>query len=84
MRRGVSDIAVAGVVGSVAYNATASLGVAALVRPLAVSGILAPAIAAAVLPAALLVATPGGRLNRPTGAVLVIGYGAWVTAMLAH
>jgi len=44
MRRGVSEIAVAGVVGSVAYNATASLGVA-LVRPLATSGILAPAIA---------------------------------------
>jgi cation:H+ antiporter len=84
MRRGVSEIAVAGVVGSVAYNATASLGVAALVRPLAVSGILAPAIAAAALPAALLAVTPGGRLNRPAGAVLVIGYGAWVTAVLAH
>ncbi len=54
MRRGVTEIAVAGVVGSVAYNATASLGVAALVRPLATGGILAPAIAAAGLPAALL------------------------------
>ncbi len=84
MRRGVSEIAVAGVVGSVAYNATASLGVAALVRPLAVSGILAPAVAAAALPAVLLVITPGGRLNRPTGAVLVAGYGAWVAAVLAH
>lgn len=82
MRRGVSEIAVAGVVGSVAYNATASLGVAALVRPLAVGGILAPAIAAAALPAALLAVTPGGRLNRQAGAVLVIGYGAWVTAVL--
>lgn len=84
MRRGVSEIAVAGVVGSVAYNATASLGVAALVRPLAVSGILAPAIAAAALPVALLAVTPGGRLNRQAGAVLVIGYGAWVTAVLAR
>jgi cation:H+ antiporter len=83
MRRGVSEIAVAGVVGSVAYNATASLGVAALVRPLAVGGILAPAIGAAVLPVALLAVTPGGRLNRRAGAVLVIGYGAWVTAVLA-
>ena len=60
MRRGVTEIAVAGVVGSVAYNATASLGVAALVRPLAASGIPAPAIAAAVLPVALLTVTPGG------------------------
>jgi Ca2+/Na+ antiporter len=58
MRRGVSEIAVAGVIGSVAYNATATLGVAALVRPLAVTGILGPAIAAAILPVALLLVTP--------------------------
>src|SRR6266516_3012958 len=82
MRRGVSEIAVAGVVGSVAYNATASLGVAALVRPLATSGILAPAIAAAGLPLGLLALTRGGRLNRLTGAALVIGYAGWVTAVL--
>jgi cation:H+ antiporter len=75
---------VAGVVGSVAYNATATLGVAALVRPLAAGGILAPAIAAAALPIALLAVTPGGRLNRQTGAVLVVGYGAWVTAVLVR
>jgi cation:H+ antiporter len=84
MRRGVSEIAVAGVVGSVAYNATASLGAAALVRPLAVGGILAPAITAAALPAALLAVTPGGRLNRQTGALLIIGYAGWVTAILVR
>ena len=84
MRRGVSEIAVAGVIGSVAYNATATLGVAALVRPLTVTGILVPAIAAAILPVALLLVTPGGWLNRRAGAVLVLGYGAWVTAVLAH
>jgi len=33
MWRGVSEIAVAGVVGSVAYNGTASLGVAPLSAP---------------------------------------------------
>jgi len=84
MRRGVSEIAVAGVIGSVAYNATATLGLAALVRPLAVTSIQVPAILAAVLPVALLVVTPGGRLNRPTGVVLVLGYAAWVTAVLVH
>ena len=84
MRRDVSEIAVAGVIGSVAYNATATLGVAAVVQPLAVGGILVPAIAAAILPVALLVVTPGGRLNRQMGAVLVLGYAAWVTAVLAH
>lgn len=84
MRRGVLEIAVAGVVGSVAYNATASLGVAALVRPLTVTGILAPAIAAAILPAALIAITPGGQLKRWAGALLVMGYCGWVPVVLAR
>ena len=84
MRRGISEIAVAGVIGSVAYNATATLGVAALIRPLTVNGILMPAIAAAILPVALLLVTRGGRLNRRTGVMLVLGYGAWATAVLAR
>jgi cation:H+ antiporter len=84
MRRGVSEIAVAGVVGSVAYNATASLGVAALVRPLRVTGILVPSIAAAVLPLVLLLLALRGRLTRAAGALLVAGYAAWVTAVLAR
>ncbi len=49
---------------------------------LALAGILAPAIAAAALPVALLAVTPGGRLNRQTGALLIIGYAGWVTAVL--
>ena len=77
-------IAVTGVVGSVAYNATATLGVAALVRPLAAGGIMAPAIAAAALPSALLMVTAGGRLHRQAGTVLVAGYGALVTAVLVR
>ena len=84
MRRDVSEIAVAGVIGSVAYNATATLGVAALVRPLAVTGILVPAITAAILPVALLALTPRRQLTRPLGAVLVIGYAVWVTAVLTR
>ena len=84
MRRGVSEIAVAGVIGSVAYNATATLGVAALVRPLAVTGILVPAITAAILPVAVLALTPRRQLTRPLGAVLVIGYAVWVTAVLTR
>ena len=78
MRRGVSEIAVAGVIGSVAYNATASLGVAALVRPLAaVTGVLAPAVAAAALPIALIAITPKRRLSRWAGVLLIIGYAGW-------
>jgi hypothetical protein len=56
--------------------------VAALIRPLTVTGVLVPAIAAAVLPVALLLVTPGGLLNRRAGAVLVLGYGVWVTVIL--
>jgi cation:H+ antiporter len=82
MRRGVSEIAVAGVIGSVAYNATVTLGVAALIRPLAVTGILVPAIAAGVFPLALLAAAPRGRLGRTAGTVLVVAYAVWVTVVL--
>jgi cation:H+ antiporter len=82
MRRGVSEIAVAGVIGSVAYNATATLGVAALIRPLTVTGLLAPVIAAALLPLALLAAAPRGRLGRTAGAVLVVAYAVWATVVL--
>lgn len=84
LRRGVGEIAVAGVVGSVAYNATATLGAAALVRPLATSGLLWPALAAGALPLLLLTGTPHGRLGRGMGAVLVVAYAAWVTAVLAR
>lgn len=84
MRRGVSEIAVAGVIGSVAYNATATLGVAALVRPLAVAGVLAPAVAAAALPIALIAITPKRRLSRWAGVVLIIAYAGWVTAVLTR
>jgi cation:H+ antiporter len=84
MRRGVSEIAVAGVIGSVAYNATASLGVAALVRPLAVTGVLAPAVVAAALPIALIAITPKRRLSRWAGVLLIIGYAGWVTAVLTR
>jgi cation:H+ antiporter len=82
MRRGIAEIAVAGVIGSVAYNATATLGAAALVRPLTAGGLLGPAITAAAVPLALLAATPHGRLHRWAGAMLVVCYAAWVTAVL--
>jgi cation:H+ antiporter len=74
-RHGVTEVAVAGVVGSAAYNATATLGAAALVRPMAGVHVLPPAAAAAVLPVAVvLLALRGGRLSRPVGIALVAGY----------
>jgi cation:H+ antiporter len=82
-RRGVPEIAVAALVGSAAYNATVSLGLAAAVRPLEVQGVLPAAAVAAALPLAVVAAGARGRLGRPAGLVLALGYGAYVTAVLA-
>ncbi|MGI8680959.1 MAG: sodium:calcium antiporter [Mycobacteriales bacterium] len=76
-RRGATEIAVAGVVGSAAYNATATLGAAALVRPLAAGGLLAPAVLAAALPLVVVGLAPRGRLGRPAGLALLAGYAAY-------
>ena len=83
-RHDVPEIAVAGVVGSAAYNSTATLGAAALARPLAVDGVLwSPAVLALALPLLLLVVTRGGSLGRPAGALLVALYAGFVVAVLA-
>jgi cation:H+ antiporter len=81
-RHDVPEIAVAGVVGSAAYNATATLGAAALARPLAVDGVLASALAAAALPVVVLLLAPGGRLGRTAGAALVAAYAGYVVLVL--
>jgi len=82
VRHDVPEIAVAGVVGSAAYNATATLGAAALVRPLSVEGLAVPAAVAAVLPIVILLLAPRGRLGRPAAALLVAGYVAFVVVVL--
>jgi cation:H+ antiporter len=84
IRRDVPEVAIAGVVGSVAYNATATLGAAAVTRPLAVTGMLAPAIIAAALPLALLALAPRGRLTRPAAALLIAGYLVFLITQLTH
>jgi cation:H+ antiporter len=82
-RHDVPEIAVAGVVGSAAYNATATLGAAALARPLVVDGVLASALLGLALPLVLLGLTRGGHLGRLAGALLVAGYVGYVVAVLA-
>ena len=85
VRHDVPEVAVAGVVGSAAYNATATLGAAALARPLVVEdGTLGPAALAAVLPLVVVaLAGRGGRLGRPAGALLLTGYATYVVLVLA-
>ena len=84
VRHDVPEIAVAGVVGSATYNATATLGAAALARPLAVEGddLLASAVLAAALPLVVIALAPRGWLGRPAGALLCAGYATYVVLLL--
>jgi cation:H+ antiporter len=83
-RHDVGEVAVAGIVGSAAYNATATLGTAALVRPLTTGAVLVPAIAAAALPLVVLALARDGALRRVGGAVLVAGYAAYIVFVFAR
>lgn len=85
-RRGLSELVVAGAVGAVAYNATVTLGLSALVSPLLLGRhnvIITVAAVTAVLPLVLLVARRSGVLWRPVGAVLVVAYVGAVASLLA-
>jgi cation:H+ antiporter len=85
-RRGITDAVVAGVVGSYAYNATMTLGVAALVNPLQVSDadlIHVPMVAMVVaLGAVLALAARRRRLDRREGVALLAAYPAFVLLVL--
>ncbi len=86
LRRDVLEVAVAGVVGSAAYNATVSLGLAAVVRPLDLTGmragLLPGAAVAAGLPLLVVALARAGHLPRAAGGVLVLGYLAYLVAVL--
>jgi cation:H+ antiporter len=76
-RRRLTELVVAGAVGAVGYNATVSLGLAALVSPLALgrhNAVIAVAAVTAVLPLVLLTGARSGRLPWLVGALLVAAY----------
>jgi cation:H+ antiporter len=82
-RHRVSELALSALVGSVVGNATATLGVAALVRPLDTRGVTSAAWLAAGLSVLLLV--PGGgsrRRGRILGVLLVASYVVFVALAL--
>ena len=81
-RRGVEEIAVAAIVGSAAYNATLTLGAAALVTDLPGTGATGPAAAAAVLPLILVLAARRGTLGRVAGAGLLASYAVFLGTTL--
>jgi cation:H+ antiporter len=80
----VGEVAVAGIVGSAAYNATATLGTAALVRPLDTGAVLVPAVAAAMLPMLVLALARDGALRRAGGAYLVLTYAVYILYVLGR
>jgi cation:H+ antiporter len=87
-RRGVTEAVIAAVVGSFAYNATMSLGAAALVRPLSIAdadllhGPLVVMLAALVVIVA--VALPRARLERGAAVVLLASYPVFVAYVLVR
>ena len=86
-RRGLSDLVVAGVVGALAYNATVTVGLAALVSQLALGAhnvILRVAALTAVLPLTLLSARRSGVLPRTVALLLVLAYVAVTAWLLAR
>lgn len=86
-RHRVEEVAVAGAVGALAYNAGVTLGLAALVSPLPLGRhnvILTVAALTAVLPLVLLTARRRGVLPRPVAGALVLCYVAVTGWLLAR
>ncbi|MGH9073350.1 MAG: sodium:calcium antiporter [Acidimicrobiales bacterium] len=85
-RRGATEAVVAAVVGSFAYNATMTLGAAALVRPLRITSPASLHIPLVVMMAALALALGLGwrarTLGRRAGSLLLLCYPAFVVAVV--
>lgn len=85
-RRGISEAVVAGVVGSYAYNATMTLGAAALVKPLRVSDAMPLRLPMVAMLAALVVvlalASRGRGLRAYHGCILLGLYPLFVALAL--
>ena len=77
-RRGITDAVVAAVVGSYAYNATMTLGAAAVLTPLQIAdaSLIRPPMLAmlAALVGVLALSLCAGRLTRTDAAALLVGY----------
>jgi cation:H+ antiporter len=86
-RRGLTDVALAGVVGSFGYNMTMSLGAGALVRPLSVMDATQlhwPAVTMLLLFGGLIaIAIPSGQIGRAAGIAALCAYPLfWVAVFL--
>jgi cation:H+ antiporter len=85
-RRGATEVVVAAVIGSFAYNATMTLGAAALARPLVIGGAASLHLPLALMLAALALAIGLGwrraRIGRGAGLVQLACYPLFVAAVL--
>ncbi len=81
MLRGHTQLAIGHLITASVFNVFGVLGIAALVRPLSVSPVFAAADVFAMLGATVLLLpllSSNWRLTRPKGALLVLGYAAYV------
>ena len=82
-RKGLADVAVAAVLGSVLFNSTLTVGVAALAHPIPVRGPgLALVAASAALLALLVLGLPRPGVRRGLAVALPLGYVAYVVLAL--
>ncbi|HYJ69108.1 MAG TPA: hypothetical protein VEX15_15775 [Nocardioidaceae bacterium] len=81
-RRGVPEVALAGTLGAIAYNATASLGIAAVVRPLDVGDETAALAVSGLVIAAMAALATLRSVPRWSGGVLVAAYVVTVAWLL--
>lgn len=85
-RKGATEVVVAGVVGSFAYNVTMTLGAAAVIRPLFITDatlLHQPAIAMLLaLVLVILLAAPQQHLSQVSGGILLAIYPVTLIAML--
>ena len=87
-RRGATEVVVAAVVGSFAYNSTMTLGAAALVRPLEITGAdrlhLPLIFMLGAIAVAIALGSVRGHLSRLGGVMLLACYPVFVAAVLLH
>jgi cation:H+ antiporter len=85
-RRGIGEAAVAGVVGSFAYNATMTLGAGALARPMQLTDaelLRVPWLAmVAALAFVVVLGWRPGRIDRRRGVLLLVAYPVVLAALL--
>lgn len=80
-KRSLTEVAVGGVLGSAIYNATLTLGASAYAGELLAPDLVPAAAIGAALPLLVLLAV-WRPLARPLGGVLVVGYVAYIAAVL--